>query len=64
MENKKEWHGKAPSEEQYIIAMKELKQMGKNYIFDYGKVIEKPMDIEKLYRELKSKVTYSQLPIT
>lgn len=25
MENKKEWHGKAPSEEQYIIAMKELK---------------------------------------
>ena len=38
--------------------------MGKNYIFDYGKVIEKPMDIEKLYRELKSKVTYSQLPIT
>ena len=34
--------------------------MGKNYIFDYGKVIEKPMDIEKLYRELKSKVTYNE----
>ena len=25
MENKKEWHGKAPNEEQYKIAMEELK---------------------------------------
>ena len=30
----------------------------KVYIFDYGKVIEKPMDTEKLYQGLKCKVTY------
>lgn len=34
--------------------------MEKVYVFDYGKVIEKPMDIEKLYNGLKSKVTYNE----
>ena len=32
----------------------------KVYIFDYGKVIEKPMDTEKLYKGLKCKVTYGE----
>ena len=32
----------------------------KVYVFDYGKVIEKPMDTKILYKELKSKVTYDE----
>ena len=32
----------------------------KVYIFDYGKVIEKPMDTEKLYKSLKCNVTYEE----
>ena len=32
----------------------------KVYIFDYGKVIEKPMDTEKLYKSLKCNETYEE----
>lgn len=34
--------------------------MGKVYIFDYGKVIEKPMDVKKLYKELEAEVSYEE----
>ena len=34
--------------------------MEKVYVFDYGKVIEKPMNTEKLYKGLKCNVTYEE----
>ena len=40
MENKVEWHGKAPNEEEYKQAMKELEednQIWENYIKNYLK---------------------------
>ena len=32
----------------------------KVYIFDYGKVMEKPMDTKILYKELKCEISYEE----